>query len=59
MSARRLKGLGPFVPPGTSVLLAWAEGPLSQETIGRWAAPGSQRLVLRFNPVRHGAVLEV
>lgn len=59
VSARRLKGLSPFVPPGTSVLLAWAEGPLSQETIGRWAAPGSQRLVLRFNPVRHGAVLEV
>ena len=59
VSARRLKGLGPFVPPGTSAVLAWAEGPLSQETIGRWAAPGSQRLILRFNPVGRGAVLEV
>jgi uncharacterized membrane protein len=59
VSARRLKGLGPFVPPGTSLVLAWAEGPLSQETIDRWTAPGSQRLILRFNPVGHGAVLEV
>jgi uncharacterized membrane protein len=59
VSARRLKGLGPFVPPRTSLVLAWAEGPLSQDTIGRWAAPGSQRLILRFNPVGHGAVLEV
>ena len=59
VSARRLKGLGPFVPPGTSLVVAWAEGPLSQETIQRWAAPGSQRLILRFNPVGPGAVLEV
>jgi uncharacterized membrane protein len=59
VSARRLKRLGPFVPPDTSLLLAWAEGPLSHETIDRWAAPGSQRLILRFNPVQHGAVLEV
>jgi uncharacterized membrane protein len=60
VSARRLKRLGPFVPPGTSLLLAWAEGPLSQETIEQWAAAaGSRRLILRFNPVEHGAVLEV
>jgi hypothetical protein len=58
VSARRLKGLGPLLPPGSSMLLAWAEGSLSQETIQRWAAPGSQRLILRFNPVGHGAVLE-
>ena len=59
VSARRLKGLGSFVPPGSSLVVAWAEGPLGQETIQRWVAPGSQRLILRFNPVRHGAVLEV
>ncbi|MEV0800083.1 hypothetical protein AB0I34_20495 [Kribbella sp. NPDC050281] len=59
LSARRLKGLGAFVPPGTSLLLAWAEGRPSQETIQRWAAPGSQRLILRFNPLGHGAVMEV
>jgi hypothetical protein len=59
VSARRLKGLGPFVPPGSSLVVAWADGPLGQEPIQRWAAPGSQRLILRFNPVGHGAVLEV
>ena len=59
VSARRLKGLGPFVPPDTSLAVAWAEGSPSQETIERWAANGSQRLILRFNPVGHGAVLEV
>jgi uncharacterized membrane protein len=59
VSARRLKGLGTFVPPDTSLAVAWAEGSLSQETMERWAANGSQRLILRFNPVGHGAVLEV
>ncbi len=59
VSARRLKGLGAFVPPDSSLALAWAEGSLSQETIERWAATGSRRLVLRFNPVGRGALLEV
>jgi uncharacterized membrane protein len=59
VSARRLKALGRFVPPGTSLVVAWAEGSLSQETIQQWAAPGSQRLILHFNPVGPGAVLEV
>ena len=45
--------------PDTSLVVGWAEGSLSQEMIERWAANGSQRLILRFNPVRHGAVLEV
>ena len=53
------EGARPFVPPDTSLVVAWAEGSLSQETIERWAANGSQRLILRFNPVDHGAVLEV
>ena len=34
-------------------------GSPSQETIERWAAHGSQRLILRFNPVDNGAVLAV
>jgi uncharacterized membrane protein len=59
VSARRLKGLGAFVPPDTSLAVAWAEGSLSQETINDWAATGSPRLILRFNPVGDGAVLEV
>ena len=59
VSARRLKGLGDFVPPDSSLALAWAEGSLSQEAMKRWAATGSERLILRFNPVGRGAVLEV
>ena len=59
MSARRLKGLGAFVPPDTSLAVAWAQGSVSQEMIERWPANGSLRLILRFNPVGHGAVLEV
>ena len=37
VSARRLKGLGAFVPPDTSLVVAWAEGPVSQETVEPWA----------------------
>jgi len=59
VSARRLKGVGPLAPPGTSLVVAWAEGPLNEETTGRWPAPGSQRLILRFNPAAGGALLEV
>ena len=59
VSARRLKGLGAFVPPDNSLVVAWAEGPVSQETVERWAPTGSQRLILRFDPVGDGAVLKV
>ncbi len=59
VSARRLKGVGPLVPPGTSLVVAWAEGALRHDTIEQWAGPGSQRLILRFNPAGHGALLEV
>jgi hypothetical protein len=59
VSARRLKGVGPLVPPGSSLVVAWAEGALGQDTIEQWPGPGSQRLILRFNPAGHGALLEV
>ena len=59
VSARRLKGLGAFVPPDSSLVVAWAEGPVSQEMVERWAPTGSQRLILRFDPVGDGAVLKV
>ncbi|MGZ5342062.1 MAG: hypothetical protein ACXWEK_03360, partial [Solirubrobacterales bacterium] len=59
VSARRLKGIGPLMAPGTSMLLAWAEGSVSQQTIDTLTGPQSQRLVLRFNPIERGAVLEV
>jgi hypothetical protein len=58
VSARRLKSVGSLVPPGTSMLVAWADGPLRQDTIGTLTAPGSQQLILRFHPVDGGALLE-
>jgi hypothetical protein len=58
VSARRLKSLGSFVAPGTSMIVAWADGPLRQDTLDTLTAPGSQQLILRFNPVEGGALLE-
>ena len=58
VSARRLKGLGAFVPPDSSLAVAWADGPVSQETVERWAPNGSHQLILRFDPVGDGAVLK-
>ncbi len=59
VSARRLKGLEPLLPPGSSTVIAWSEDNLTDETVGRWSQPGSDRLILRFNQVSDGALLEV
>jgi hypothetical protein len=58
VSARRLKGLSGLLVPGSSILVAWADEPVNPGTIDTLTAPGSQRLILRFNPVEGGAVLE-
>jgi hypothetical protein len=58
ISARRLKGVGPVLPHGTSALLAWADGPVRQAALDALDAAGAQRLVLCFNPVPGGAVIE-
>jgi len=57
-TARRLKGIGPILAPGTSMLLAWAEGPVKPETVETLATADARRLVLLFNPTDGGAVLE-
>lgn len=59
ISARRLKGIGTLLAPGTSAVLAWSNGALRQDGLEALARPGSQRLVLQFNTVDGGAVLEV
>jgi membrane associated rhomboid family serine protease len=59
ISGRRLKGIGPLMPPDTSMLLAWADGDLPQSAIAELSTPDAQSLILRFNTVGHGAVLEV
>lgn len=58
ISARRLKGIGPILAPGTSTVLAWVEGALHEGDLEPLSQPGSQRVVLLFNPVEDGAVLE-
>ena len=58
ISARRLKGIGPLLGRGTSALVAWADGPPRQSAIELFATPGSKRLVLSFNPIAGGAILE-
>ena len=50
--------VGPLLAPGTSMLVAWADKPVTQDTLDPYLTPGSQRLVLRFNAVDGGAVLE-
>jgi uncharacterized membrane protein len=56
-SARRLKGIGPLLAAGTSMLLAWADGPVNRHTIDTLTTPESQSIVLYINPIERGAVL--
>ena len=58
VSARRLKGLRDVLVPGTSMLVAWSDGPVGPDAMHTLADPGAQRLILRFNSVEGGAVLE-
>ena len=58
VSARRLKGVGPLLPPDSSVILAWADGAVTEQTIGALSTPEAETLVLRFNSVARGAILE-
>jgi hypothetical protein len=58
VTARRLRGIGPILAPGSSMLLAWAEGAVKRETIDSLAKANAERLVLLFNPIEGGAVLE-
>jgi hypothetical protein len=59
LSARRLKGLGTFVPPDTSLVVAWADGSPDPDTIERWAGPRTQRLSVSFTPAGRGALIGV
>ena len=57
-SPRRLKGVGALLGPGTSMVVTWADKPVTDDTLDPYLTTGSQRLVLHFNPVPGGAVLE-
>jgi uncharacterized membrane protein len=58
ISARRLQGVGPLLGNGTSALLAWADGGVREQALDALGAPEDRRLVLSFNPVPGGAVIE-
>ena len=58
ISGRRLRALRLLLPANTSMVLAWAEGVLTQDAITQWSEPASTSLILRFNPVPGGALLE-
>jgi uncharacterized membrane protein len=60
-SARRLKGIGSLLTPGSSLLMAWVDraSPLTASALDAYSTPASQRLVLNFNSSgKRGAVLE-
>ena len=59
VTAGRLKAFGPLLPPDTSAVLAWAEEPVTRESIATWETTGSEELALRINQAPHGAILEV
>jgi uncharacterized membrane protein len=59
VSARRLKGVGPLLPPDSSAILAWAEGGATERTVSALSTSEAKALTLRFNPVARGAILEV
>jgi membrane associated rhomboid family serine protease len=58
VSARRLRSVRPLLPPGTSTVLAWSEADLTEQILDDWSEPGSQRLIVRFNPAGDGVLLE-
>jgi hypothetical protein len=41
------------------MLLTWADGPVSQQSIDLLAARQSQQLVLHFTPIDRGAIVKV
>lgn len=58
ISARRLKGVGSLLGKNTSAVLAWADGSVRPEALTAFTAPDAKQLVLRFNAVEGGALLE-
>jgi uncharacterized membrane protein len=59
VSVRRLKGIGPLVPPGSSVVVGWAASSVPAAAAGGWLAAGAQRLLVRFVAGEHGPILDV
>lgn len=58
VSARRLKGIGPLVPPGSSLAVGWADGSAPAAAVDGWLASGSERFHVRFVTGEHGLLLD-
>ena len=58
VSARRIKRLRRLLPADRSILIAWADDQALQADVDALTTAGSERLIVRFNPVPGGAVLE-
>jgi uncharacterized membrane protein len=58
VSARRVKRIRKLLPAGRSMLVGWADDHARQADVDALTTAGSQRLIIRFNPVPGGAVLE-
>jgi hypothetical protein len=58
VSARRLRRLGQLLTPGSSMLLAWADGPASPGALDALTDPGAKSAVLRFQAIPGGVVLD-
>jgi hypothetical protein len=52
------ESLSGLLVPGSSILVARADGPARQDIVGTLTVSGSQPPILRFKPVDGGAVLE-
>jgi hypothetical protein len=59
VSARRMRRVDALARPDTSAMLAWVDGRVTPETMSKLAKPGSDTLVVRFDSVGSGAVLDV
>lgn len=58
VSARRLKGLHGLLRPGTSYLVGWIDGSAPSDSLDALSKGASGELIVNFNPVTGGAVLE-
>lgn len=59
ISNEQAKSIGPLVPPGSSMILAWAEGSSTEKALSALRQPDSDALALGFIPIASGAVLGV
>jgi hypothetical protein len=58
VTGRRLKGAARLLAPGTSLVVAWSEQPITDTALAPYVTADSRLLVLHFNAIEGGVVLE-